>query len=47
VLIAEDSNGVKVSSEDISEERYSIQLATDNMNTPIIKLSANKTSIST
>jgi len=38
---------VKVNSEDISEEKYSIQLATDNMNTPIIKLDTDKTSIST
>ncbi|MDD2565313.1 MAG: PKD domain-containing protein [Candidatus Gracilibacteria bacterium] len=46
VLIIEDSNGAKVNTENLSDEKYSIQLATDNMNTPIIKLNADKTSIS-
>lgn len=44
-LSAEDSNWAKVNTEESSSERYSIQLATDNINTPIIKLSTDKTSI--
>lgn len=47
VLIAEDSNWTKVNTEQLTEERYSIQLSTDNINTPLIKLTADKSSIST
>lgn len=47
VLIAEDSNWAKINTEQVSEERYSLQLSTDNINTPLLKLSADKTSIST
>jgi PKD repeat protein len=41
----EDSNGDKVNSEQQREERYSITLATDNINTPIITLKANATNV--
>ena len=40
----EDSNGDKVNSDESREERYSITLASDNINTPLIQL---KTSTST
>jgi cytoskeletal protein RodZ len=41
----EDSNGAKINSEEISEERYSLTLASDNINTPIITLKTSNTAI--
>ena len=45
-VILEDSNGLKVNSDEMSTERYSLTLVSDNINTPIIGLKASKTSIS-
>lgn len=45
-VILEDSNGLKINSDDVSTERYSLTLASDNINTPIITLKASATSIS-
>lgn len=45
-VILEDSNGLKVNSQDASTERYSLILTSDNINTPIITLKASNTSIS-
>ncbi len=47
VLIAEDSNWAKVNTDEISEQRYSISLSGDNINTPLITLEVDKTNIST
>lgn len=47
VLIAEDSNWAKLDTSKVTDEKYSIQLSTDNINTPIITLKADKTAIST
>ena len=41
----EDSNGEKVNSDDQREERYSLTLASDNINTPLITLKADKTNV--
>lgn len=41
----EDSNGEKVNSDQQREERYSITLASDNINTPLISLKADKTNV--
>lgn len=45
-VILEDSNGLKVNSEDMSAERYSLTLTSDNINTPIITLKASSASVS-
>ncbi|MDD2487034.1 MAG: PKD domain-containing protein [Candidatus Gracilibacteria bacterium] len=45
VLIAEDSNGAKTNTDEASEDRYFITLSSNNINTPIIDLSTDKTSI--
>ena len=45
-VILEDSNGLKVKSDDISTERYSLTLVSDNINTPIIGLKASSNNIS-
>lgn len=45
-VILEDSNGLKTNSDETSTERYSLTLASDNINTPIITLKASNTSIS-
>ncbi len=42
----EDSNGAKVNSDDSREERYSLTLASDNINTPLISLKSSKSSAS-
>ncbi|EKE27985.1 MAG: hypothetical protein ACD_3C00111G0002 [uncultured bacterium (gcode 4)] len=47
VLVAEDSNWAKYDTDKETDNKYSIQLSTDNVNTPIIKLTADKTSIAT
>lgn len=41
----EDSNGEKVNSDQQREDRYSITLASDNINTPLITLKADKTNV--
>lgn len=41
----EDSNGEKVNSDQQREERYSLTLASDNINTPLISLKADKTNV--
>jgi len=41
----EDSNGEKVNSDEQREERYSLTLASDNINTPLITLKADKTNV--
>lgn len=41
----EDSNGAKVNSEEIHDERYSIVLASDNINTPLITLKASSSQV--
>lgn len=43
-LTLEDSNGAKVNSEEGHDERYSITLASDNINTPLITLKTSKSS---
>jgi PKD repeat protein len=40
-LTMEDSNGAKINSEEAREERFSITLASDNINTPLIQLKAS------
>lgn len=45
-VILEDSNGLKVNSDELSTERYSLTLASDNINTPIITLKTSNTNIS-
>lgn len=45
-VILEDSNGLKVNSDEASTERYSLTLVSDNINTPIITLKASNTNIS-
>lgn len=45
-VILEDSNGLKINSDDVSTERYSLTLASDNINTPIISLKTSNTSVS-
>ncbi|EKE26220.1 MAG: hypothetical protein ACD_4C00375G0001, partial [uncultured bacterium (gcode 4)] len=47
VLIAEDSNWAKINTSENSEEQYPITLDSDNINTPLISLSVNKTTIAT
>lgn len=44
-VTVEDSNGAKISSEDIGEEKYSLTLAGDNINTPILSLKTSDTAI--
>lgn len=41
----EDSNGAKVNSEEIHDERYSIVLASDNINTPLITLKTSSSQV--
>lgn len=41
----EDSNGAKVNSEDSREERYSLTLMSDNINTPLIQLKASSSQV--
>lgn len=41
----EDSNGAKVNSEESREERYSITLASDNINTPLIALKVSSSQV--
>jgi PKD repeat protein len=41
----EDSNGAKINSETAREERYSITLASDNINTPLITLKTSSSQI--
>ena len=41
----EDSNGAKVNSDESSDERYSLTLASDNINTPILTLKTSNTAI--
>lgn len=41
----EDSNGEKVNSDQQREDRYSLTLASDNINTPLISLKADKTNV--
>lgn len=41
----EDSNGAKVNSEESREERYSITLASDNINTPLIQLKVSSSQV--
>ncbi|MBP8016503.1 PKD domain-containing protein, partial [Candidatus Gracilibacteria bacterium] len=46
VLVAEDSNGAKINTDEDLDNKYSISLLTDNINTPIIKkLTLDKTAI--
>ncbi len=45
-VILEDSNGLKVNSDEMSTERYSLTLASDNINTPIISLKTSANSVS-
>lgn len=45
-VILEDSNGLRVNSDDASPERYSVTIASDNINTPIITLKASNTNVS-
>jgi PKD repeat protein len=45
-VILEDSNGLKVNSDEMSTELYSLTLTSDNINTPIITLKASNTNIS-
>lgn len=45
-VILEDSNGLKVNSEDMNSEKYSLTLVSDNINTPIISLKTSRTSVS-
>lgn len=45
-VILEDSNGMKVNSDEMSTEKYSLTLASDNINTPIITLKTSSTKIS-
>ena len=44
-VTVEDSNGAKVNSDEVSEERYSLTLAGDNINTPILSLKTSNTAI--
>lgn len=44
VVTAEDTNGAKVTTANLTDQN-SLQLITDNINTPIIKLSVDRTSI--
>lgn len=46
VLVMKDNNDVKINSEEIAWQRYSITLAGDNVNTPIIDLKVNDSSVS-
>ncbi|MDQ1344035.1 MAG: repeat protein [Patescibacteria group bacterium] len=41
----EDSNGEKVNSDQQREERYALTLVSDNINTPLISLKADKTNV--
>lgn len=45
-VILEDSNGLKVNSDDMTTERYSLTLVSDNINTPIIGLKTSSNSVS-
>lgn len=45
-VILEDSNGLKINSDETSTERYSLTLVSDNINTPIIAVKTSGTSIS-
>lgn len=45
-VILEDSNGLKVNSDEMTTERYSLTLVSDNINTPIITLKASSTNVS-
>ncbi len=45
VLVMKDNNEVKVNSEEIAGQRYSITLSGDNVNTPIIDLKVNDSSV--
>lgn len=44
-VTVEDSNGAKVNSDDSSDERYSLTLAGDNVNTPLLGLKTSDTAI--
>jgi hypothetical protein len=46
VLVMKDNNEVKVNSEEIAGQRYSVTLSGDNVNTPIIDLKVNDSSLS-
>lgn len=46
VLVMKDNNEVKVNSEEIAGQRYSMTLSGDNVNTPIIDLKINDSSVS-
>lgn len=41
----EDSNGAKLNSDESREERYSITLASDNINTPLVQLKTSSSQI--
>ena len=42
VLIAEDSNGDKTNTDEFFQEKYSLQILSDNTNTPLITLKPDK-----
>ncbi|HRI36859.1 MAG TPA: PKD domain-containing protein [bacterium] len=46
-VVMEDSNGTKTNSREIREEQYSLSLASDNINTPLISLTTSSTSVFT
>ncbi len=44
-VVLEDSNGAKVNSMEVRDERYSLRMASDNINTPLLQLSTSSNSI--
>jgi PKD repeat protein len=46
-VVMEDSNGAKVNSRESREEQYSLSVASDNINTPLLSLTASSTSVFT